>query len=112
MQSFYQLSKQIYDMKNPREVRRAIIFCVRAWLHRGKLQELDAFFRKDAMLSKLADIYPFVYEQPTRAFFYNKSTFDERVRIVEGSCVRMCSFRSINWNPSHCGQGPNVWVRN
>lgn len=70
-------------MKNPREVRRAIIFCVRAWLHRGKLQELDAFFRKDAMLSKLADIYPFVYEQPTRAFFYNKSTFDERVRIVE-----------------------------
>jgi len=83
VQSFYQLSKQIYDMKNPREVRRAIIFCVRAWLHRGKLQELDTFFRKDAMLSKLADIYPFVYEQPTRAFFYNKSTFDERVRIVE-----------------------------
>ena len=41
------------------------------------------FFRKDAILSKLADTYPFVYEQPTRAFFYNKSTFDERVRIVE-----------------------------
>ena len=83
VQSFYQLSKQIYDMKNPREVRRAVIFCARAWLHRAKMRKLDAFFRKDPILAKLADTYPFVYEQPTRAFFYNKSTFDERVRIVE-----------------------------
>jgi len=70
-------------MKNPREVRRAVIFCARAWLHRAKMRKLDAFFRKDPILAKLADTYPFVYEQPTRAFFYNKSTFDERVRIVE-----------------------------
>lgn len=83
VQSFYQLSKQIYDMKNPREVRRAVIFCARAWLHRAKMRKLGAFFRKDPILAKLADTYPFVYEQPTRAFFYNKSTFDERVRIVE-----------------------------
>ena len=27
--------------------------------------------------------HPFVYEQPTRAFFYNKSTFDERAKLVE-----------------------------
>ena len=83
MQSFYQLSKQIYDMENPREVRRALIFCMRAWLHRTKMRHLDAFFRKDPILKELAEIYPFVYEQPTRAFFYNKSTFDDRVRLVE-----------------------------
>ena len=83
MQSFYQLAKQIYDMNNPREVRRAVIFCARAWLHRGEMQKLDAFFQKDPILAQLAEIYPFVYEQPTRAFFYNKSTFDERARIVQ-----------------------------
>ena len=90
MQSFYQLSKQIYDMKNPREVRRAIIFCVRAFLHRGKMNKLDAFFRQNELLTKLARVYPFVYEQPTRAFFYNQSTFDERVRIVEAHMQFLC----------------------
>lgn len=83
MQSFYELSKRIYDMTNPREVRRALIFCVRAYFRRAQMRELDLFFRRDSVLAELADIYPFVYEQPTRAFFYNKSTFDERVRIVE-----------------------------
>ena len=83
MQSFYELSKRIYDMTNPREVRRALIFCVRAYFRRAQMRELDLFFRRDSVLAELADIYPFVYEQPTRAFFYNKSTFDERVHIVE-----------------------------
>ena len=83
MQSFYELSKRIYDMKNPREARRALIFCVRAYFRRAQMRELDLFFRKDQVLTALLDIYPFVYEQPTRAFFYNKSTFDERTRIVE-----------------------------
>ena len=90
MQSFYQLAKQIYDMNNPREVRRAVIFCARAWLHRGEMQKLDAFFQKDPILAQLAEIYPFVYEQPTRAFFYNKSTFDERARIVEQHMLFLC----------------------
>ena len=45
--------------------------------------ELALFFRRDAILAELAEIYPYVYEQPTRAFFYSKSTFDERARIVE-----------------------------
>ena len=77
-------------MKNPREVRRAIIFCVRAFLHRGKMNKLDAFFRQNELLTKLARVYPFVYEQPTRAFFYNQSTFDERVRIVEAHMQFLC----------------------
>lgn len=68
MQSFYQLSKQIYDMKNPREVRRAIIFCVRAFLHRGKMNKLDAFFRQNELLTKLARVYPFAMSS-RRALF-------------------------------------------
>ena len=83
MQSFYELSKRIYDMSNPREMRRALIFCARAYFRRAQMWELALFFRRDAILAELAEIYPYVYEQPTRAFFYSKSTFDERARIVE-----------------------------
>lgn len=83
MRAFYQLAKQIYDMKNPREARRAVIFCIRAILHRGQMQKLDAFLKRDALLTELAEIYPFVYEQPTRAFFYSHSTFDTRVALIE-----------------------------
>ena len=83
MQSFYELSKRIYDMSNPREMRRALIFCARAYFRRAQMRELALFFRRDAILAELAEIYPYVYEQPTRAFFYSKSTFDERARIVE-----------------------------
>ena len=47
------------------------------------MKELDDFFRQDAVLREVAEIYPFVYEQLTRAFFYHRSTFDERAAIVK-----------------------------
>ena len=83
MQSFFQLGKKIYNMSNPREVRRCNTFVLRAWINRRRMKELDDFFRQDAVLREVAEIYPFVYEQPTRAFFYHRSTFDERAAIVK-----------------------------
>ena len=70
-------------MSNPREVRRCYTFVLRAWLNRRRMKELDDFFGQDAVLHTLAEIYPFVYEQPTRSFFYHRSTFDERMAIVK-----------------------------
>ena len=35
------------------------------------------------ILREVAEKFPFVYEQVTRAFFYYKSTFDERIKLVE-----------------------------
>ena len=83
MPSFTELGKKIYDMNNPREVRRMVVFVVRCWLNRGRMRHLFAFFAQDELLRSVAAVYPFVYEQPTRAFFYNRSTFDERARLVE-----------------------------
>jgi len=83
MPSFTELGKKIYDMNNPREVRRMMVFVVRCWLNRGRMRHLFAFFAQDELLRSVAAVYPFVYEQPTRAFFYNRSTFDERARLVE-----------------------------
>lgn len=83
MESFVSLGKKIYNMKNPREVRRMWVFVLRCWLHRGKLLELDRFMHQNEALASIAEIYPFVYEQPLRAFFYNKSTLKERMDLMK-----------------------------
>lgn len=80
---YIKLGKKIYNMKNKSERRRMVVFVVRCLLNTGRMENLHRFFTKDEVLAKIADEYPFVYEQPTRAFFYNKSTFDERAKLVE-----------------------------
>ena len=83
MQNFWSLGKKIYNMSNPREARRCVVFCARAMANRSRMRQIDDFFHQDAVLQQVADVCPFVYEQPTRAFFYNKSTFEERAALVE-----------------------------
>ena len=47
------------------------------------MNRLEKFFAQSEILSKVAEGYPFVYEQATRAFFYYRSTFEERARLIE-----------------------------
>ena len=90
MQNFWSLGKKIYNMSNPREARRCVVFCARAMANRSRMRQIDAFFHQDAVLQQVADVCPFVYEQPTRAFFYNKSTFEERAALVEAHIGFLC----------------------
>lgn len=83
MESFISLGKKIYDMSNPREVRRCVVFVARSWLNYGRMKKIDAFYQQNKLRQDLAEIYPFVYEQPQRAFFYNKSNFSERMRLLQ-----------------------------
>ena len=83
MESFTSLGRKIYDMSNPREVRRCVVFVTRSWLHYNRMKKIDAFFQKNELRRELAKIYPFVYEQPQRAFFYNKSSFTERASLIQ-----------------------------
>ena len=83
MDSAIALGKRIYDVRKGREARRCVIFILRYWLNRGRMRKLDAYFHTTPLLAAVAASYPFVYEQPTRAFFYHRSTFDERIRLVE-----------------------------
>ena len=83
MESFTSLGRKIYDMSNPREVRRYVVFVARCWLHYGSMKKIDAFYQQNDWRRELAEIYPFVYEQPQRAFFYNKSTFRERAALIQ-----------------------------
>ena len=89
MKSFIELGKKMYDMDNPREVRRMWTFVIRGYLYYGQIKKLDQFFQQNKELRELADIYPFVYEQSTRAFFYNKSTLQERISLVENHMTFM-----------------------
>ena len=83
MESFTSLGRKIYDMNNPREVRRYVVFVARSWLNYNRMKQIDAFFQKNELRRELAGIYPFVYEQPQRAFFYNKSSFTERAALIQ-----------------------------
>ena len=83
MLNYAQLGKELYDLKKPREFRRYLNLVARAYLHSARLRYLEDFFASNPTLSRLAQIYPYFYEQPTRAFFYNKSKFKERVGIVK-----------------------------
>ena len=83
MEDFIALGKKIYNTENPREMHRLIVFVIRCLLNRGKMKELAQYFNHTALLQRVAAVYPFVYEQPTRAFFYNQSTFRESIDLLE-----------------------------
>lgn len=83
MKSFISLGKRIYNTKNPREMRRMAVFIARCWLHYKEMCHIESFYQQNALFRKLEFVYPFVYEQPTRAFFYYRSTLQERIRLME-----------------------------
>lgn len=83
MINFIELGKKIYDLNNPREAHRFAVFVARCCLHPKRMSRLENFFAQSDLLSKVAAGYPYVYEQATRAFFYYRSTFEERARLIE-----------------------------
>ena len=83
MSNFIELGKKIYDLYNPREAHRFAVFLARCLLHPQRMNRLEKFFGRSELFQKIAEGYPFVYEQATRAFFYHRSTFEERARLVE-----------------------------
>ena len=80
---FAAIGKQIYDMQNWRECRRYWTFRVRCAMNRVRMEKLWVYFHSTPMLAKVGELYPFIYEQPTRSFFYSESSFEERVALVE-----------------------------
>lgn len=83
MSNFIELGKKIYDLNNPREAHRFAVFVARCLMHPKRMSRLEKFFDGAELMRKVAAGYPFVYEQATRAFFYHRSTFEERARLIE-----------------------------
>ena len=83
MENFIELGKKIYRLNNPREAHRFAVFVARCFLHPNRISKLKEFFSRSEILKQVAESYPFVYEQITRAFFFYKSTYDERTRLIQ-----------------------------
>ncbi|MCR5030755.1 MAG: VirK/YbjX family protein [Selenomonadaceae bacterium] len=80
---FGEIGKKIYDIRKSRECRRYWVFRIRCVLNRARMKKLWDYFHSTPVLQKISELYPFVYEQPQRAFFYHRSTFEERAALVE-----------------------------
>ena len=77
------LGCRIYNLDNRREQHRFIVFIIRSLFHYKSVMCLYKWFQEDEARKKIIDQNPFPIEQVTRAFFYNKSTFSERVQLVK-----------------------------
>ncbi len=107
---FAAIGKKIYDMRNPRECRRYWIFRIRCALNRGRMRELWDYFHSTPLLEKIAEQWPFVYEQPQRAFFYHRSTFADRVKLVESHFAFLTArLREDVLLPLYCGKKFPLW---
>lgn len=76
------MGKQIYNMENPREQRRMVVFVLRSMWHDGDMKKLIAFFEANEVLREFQKRHQFHIEQVTRCFFYNGATFQERMALV------------------------------
>ncbi len=97
MQEFIELGKRIYNLKNPREKRRMVVFVARAMLHRRAMRSLMDWFQRDPVRRRLIEENPFPMEQATRSFFYKGASFEERVRLIKAHV----SFLQKTVNPKH-----------
>lgn len=77
------IGEKIYDRRKWKENRRYWIFLLRSLFHSEKMKRIDDFFQSTPLLHTIAETYPFVYEQPQRAFFYAGSTFEDRIKLVQ-----------------------------
>lgn len=83
MKNIAEIGKKIYRISYHKELKRYIYFRLRAFFNSGRMDRIDSYYHQDPVREKIAQLYPFVYEQPQRAFFYNKSSFDQRIRLME-----------------------------
>lgn len=105
-----ELGKRIYDTRNPREIHRLIVFVGRALLHYSGMKALQQFFAEDELRQRILEKNPFPMEQATRAFFYNRSTFEERRRLIQSHFELMQkNFQAETIYKLNSGGEFNIW---
>lgn len=87
MLNFIKIGKQIYNMDNPREVHRMIVFVIRAYLHYPTMAKLYRFFQEEDTRRVIIEKNKFPLEQATRAFFYKGSTLAEREQLIRNHFI-------------------------
>lgn len=83
MSKYAVIGKKMYDLKKRGEFHRYIVFRIRCALYPQRMKKIEEYFTNDDLMAEVAGLYPFVYEIPTRAFFFNKSKFEDRLNIIK-----------------------------
>ncbi len=77
------VGKKLYKTEILKEYKRYLVFKVRCKLHKKEIDDLLRFFEVTPLRENILENTPSLLEQTTRSFFYNKSTYLERVNIVK-----------------------------
>ncbi|MCD8338593.1 MAG: VirK/YbjX family protein [Burkholderiales bacterium] len=77
------IGKSMYHTHTFKGFKRYIVFRIRCFFHPKDVQELLEFFNGNELRRQILERNPSVVEQATRAFFYLKSTWNERTEIVK-----------------------------
>ena len=83
MLNLIEIGKKIYDTSNPREAHRLVVFLARGAFRYAKLNDLYDYFMQDDLHKAILANNPFAIEQATRAFFYSRSKFDDRIKLIK-----------------------------
>ncbi len=83
MRNFYKIGRQLYNLKNWREMHRMLVFIIRAYLHYPTVNALCEFFQQDGLRRDIYAMNKFPIEQVTRAFFFKKSTIYQRADLIK-----------------------------
>lgn len=83
MLKYIALGKKIYRIKYHKELRRMLVFVLRCIRLRKEVDSLLDFFHADTRKEKIIEEVPCIIEQVTRSFFYNASTPQERLKLIQ-----------------------------
>lgn len=110
MQEFIKLGKKIYRLNNPREFHRFIVFIIRCKMHEKRMKGFIEYIETKEEIKSISEKFPFVYEQPTRAFFYVKSTIDERIKLIKEHMQFMTeNFKEVS--KIYAGEEIKLWQK-
>ncbi len=111
MQVYLRLGQKIYRNHTVSGYRRMIVFIIRSLLNQGGMTKLRNFFEMDSLRREIATTTPYVFEQVTRCVFYRGSTFNERLRLIQGHFLffeKMFSAKALKL--MYIGEGIQLWT--
>ena len=112
MNEIRRLGHKIYDLSNPREKRRYVVFYARAFIHSRGMKQLCSWFESDPVRKRLLEDSPYPIEQATRAFFYKGSNFASRAKLIREHFTflqeKITEEQFLNLGSVH-GKGHVVW---
>lgn len=95
--------------KSFKEYRRYMVFRARCFWHKREIDDLLAFFDETPLRRELLALVPSFVEQPTRAFFYKASTWEERLAAVKNHVITLEEHFSPEFIRQIYTSGATLW---